>query len=185
MVPLPTKRDIIAFGTGVLVSKYPGMTARAAKKVATKAWRIGGWQSVVALYALETNPQRPIDIPGPINVGFTPLERQIGETVYDVARTPLPIQPPTVEQIMAFSGKPLIPMVKRKVSKANKAVKQGMKFLKSGTKAQTGSAPGTLPSGAFKTATKAAGLANPNTASIIGKGKSAIKKLARKLRSWW
>ena len=185
MAPLPTKRDIIAFGTGVLVSKYPGMTARAAKKVASSAWKIGGWQSVVALYALETNPQRPIDIPGPVNVGFTPLERRIGETVYDVARTPFPIQPPTVEQIMAFSGKPLVPMVKRKVSRANKAVKHAMAILKSGTKAQTGSAPGTLPAGAFRTATKAAGLANPKTKSVIGKGKSKLKALARKLKKWW
>ena len=74
---------------------------------------------------------------------------------------------------------------KRMVSKANRAVKQGMKLLKEGTKAQTGSPPGKLPAGAFKIATKAAGLANPKTPSVIGKGKSVIKKLARKLRSWW
>jgi hypothetical protein len=75
--------------------------------------------------------------------------------------------------------------VKRKVSKANKAVKQAMTILKSGTKAQTGSAPGTLPAGAFKTATKAAGLANPKTKSVIGKGKTKVKALARKLKKWW
>ena len=75
--------------------------------------------------------------------------------------------------------------LKRKVSKANKAVKQGMKILKSGTKAQTGSAPGTLPAGAFRTATKAAGLANPKTKSVIGKGKSTVKAVARKLKKWW
>ncbi len=80
---------------------------------------------------------------------------------------------------------PAVRAVKRKVSKANKAVKQAMKILKSGTKAQTGSAPGTLPAGAFRTATKAAGLANPNTKSIIGKGKSKVKALARKLKKWW
>jgi len=34
-------------------------------------------------------------------------------------------------------------------------------------------------------ATKAAGLANPKTKSIIGKGKSKVKALARKIRSWW
>jgi len=89
------------------------------------------------------------------------------------------------EGIVGKEGLALPKILKRKISKANKAVKQGMKFLKSGTKAQTGSAPGTLPAGAFKTATKAAGLANPKTKSTIGKGKSAIKKLARKLRSWW
>ena len=88
----------------------------------------------------------------------------------------------------AIVGREAIPAVrkiKRKVSKANKAVKQAMKILKSGTKAQTGSAPGTLPSGAFRTATVAAGLANPNTKSVIGKGKSKVKALARKLKKWW
>lgn len=89
------------------------------------------------------------------------------------------------EGILGREGLALPKVLKRKLSKANKAVKQGMIFLKSGTKAQTGSVPGTLPAGAFKIATKAAGLANPNTKSTIGKGKSLIKKLARKLRSWW
>ncbi len=88
----------------------------------------------------------------------------------------------------AIVGREAIPAVrklKRKVSKANKAVKQGMKLLKSGTKAQTGSAPGTLPAGAFRTSTIAAGLANPKTKSVIGKGKSKVKALARKLKKWW
>ena len=74
---------------------------------------------------------------------------------------------------------------RRKISKANKAVKQGMNWLKQGTKAATGALPGKLPKGAFKTATKAAGLANPKTASKIGKGKSTINKLARRLKKWW
>ena len=88
----------------------------------------------------------------------------------------------------AIVGREAIPAVrklKRKVSKANKAVKHAMTILESRTKAQTGSAPGTLPAGAFRTATKAAGLANPNTKSIIGKGKSKVKALARKLKKWW
>ncbi len=89
------------------------------------------------------------------------------------------------EGIVGREGLALPKVLKRKISKANKAVKQGMKLLKSGTKAQTGSAPGTLPSGAFRTATVAAGLANPNTKSIIGKGKSKVKALARKLKKWW
>jgi hypothetical protein len=99
------------------------------------------------------------------------------EVLQDVAQEPSMIISP------GYAGRAL---GKRLVSKANKAVKQGMKLLKSGTKAQTGSRPGTLPAGAFKIATKAAGLANPNTKpSKIGKGKSRIKRLARKLRSWW
>jgi len=75
--------------------------------------------------------------------------------------------------------------IKRAVSKANKAVRKGMEFLKAGTKAATGSRPGTLPSGAFSMAVKAAGLANPKTKSIIGKAKTKINKLARKIRKWW
>jgi len=75
--------------------------------------------------------------------------------------------------------------IKRAVSKANMAVKQGMKILKAGTKAQTGSKPGTLAKGAFKIATKAAGLANPKTKSRIGKAKTKVNKLARRLKKWW
>jgi hypothetical protein len=89
------------------------------------------------------------------------------------------------EAIVGREAAGVIKAVKRKVSKANKAVKEGMRILKSGTKAQTGSAPGILPAGAFKTATKAAGLANPKSKSIIGKGKSKLKKLARRLKKWW
>jgi hypothetical protein len=75
--------------------------------------------------------------------------------------------------------------IKRAISKANKAVKEGMKMLKRGTKRRTGSRPGTLPKDAFKTVVKAAGLANPLTRSKIGKGKSKINKLARQLKKWW
>ena len=74
---------------------------------------------------------------------------------------------------------------KRAVSKANRAVKRGMALLKAGTKGQSGSKSGSLPKGAFKIATKAAGLANPKTKSKIGKGKSKVNTLAKKLRGWW
>ena len=73
---------------------------------------------------------------------------------------------------------------KRAVSKANKAVKYAMGLLKAGPKRSTGADKGKLVKGAFKMATKAAGLANPNTASKI-KGKGKLKALARKIRSWW
>ena len=82
------------------------------------------------------------------------------------------------EKLMATSGK-------RKVSKANKAVKHAMGLLKAGPKRSTGADKGKLVKGAFKIATKAAGLANPKTKSKIGKGKGKVKALARKLRSWW
>jgi len=74
---------------------------------------------------------------------------------------------------------------RRKVSKANRAVKYGMSLLKTGTKASTGADKGKLPKGSFKIATIAAGMANPNTPSKIGKGSSVLKSLARKIRSWW
>jgi len=78
-----------------------------------------------------------------------------------------------------------MPGKKRKVSKANRAVKQAMTWLKAGTKATSGAKPGRLPAGAFKTAVMAAGRANPNTKSQIGKGKSKMSKLARRLKKWW
>jgi len=56
--------------------------------------------------------------------------------------------------------------VKRKLSKANKAMKQAMKATKNN----------------FKQATKVASKANPNTKSRIGKGSSKVQKLARKIR---
>jgi len=74
---------------------------------------------------------------------------------------------------------------KRALSKANRAVKYAMGVLKAGPKASTGADKGKLAKGSFKLATVAAGLANPNTKSIIGKGKSKLKSLARKIRAWW
>jgi len=75
--------------------------------------------------------------------------------------------------------------IKRKVSKANRAVKEGMKILKTGSKASTGAPTGKYPKRAFAIATKAAGLANPGTPSGIKIGKSVTKYVARKLKKWW
>jgi hypothetical protein len=75
--------------------------------------------------------------------------------------------------------------VKRKVSKANRAVKEGMKWLKGKGKSLTGTAPGVLPGRSFVMATKAAGLANPRTKSKPGKAKTVVNKLAKTLRKWW
>jgi hypothetical protein len=74
---------------------------------------------------------------------------------------------------------------KRKPSRANKAVKQAMTWLKRGGPSTTGAAKGRLPTKAFTLAVKAAGLANPKTKSKPGKGKSKINKLARRLKKWW
>lgn len=104
------------------------------------------------------------------------LEEQLRERISDIELAPgIPLE----ERRQAFG------ISKRKVSKANKAVKQGMKWLKEGTKAATGAVPGTLAAGAFRTAVKAAGMANPKTKSKPGKGKSIMNKLARRLKKWW
>jgi len=88
--------------------------------------------------------------------------------------------------VVAPLGLPGIrPISKRKVSKANKAVKVAMGWLKGGGKGLTGAAIGKLPKAAFTIATKAAGMANPKTKSKPGKGKSIMNKLARRLKKWW
>jgi len=74
---------------------------------------------------------------------------------------------------------------KRAISKANKAVQFAMDSLKAGTKRSTGADKGKHPKGAWSLSTKAAGLANPKTPSKIGKGKSTLKNLARKVKKWW
>jgi len=74
---------------------------------------------------------------------------------------------------------------KRKVSKANKAVKKAVDLLRAGTKGATGADKGKLPKNYWKMATTAAGLANPKTPSKITKGTTKVKRLARTLRSWW
>jgi len=82
-------------------------------------------------------------------------------------------------------GAPTGIVKKRALSKANKAVKFAMDSLKAGTKATTGADKGKLAKGSFRLSVKAAGLANPNTPSSIGKGKSKLKALARKIKKWW
>ena len=94
----------------------------------------------------------------------------------------------TMQEAVEFyeteTGGPPVLTSRRKVSKANRAVAFGMKTLKAGPKGSTGASKGKLPKGAFKTATIAAGLANPKTGgSTSGKGK--IKALARKIKGWW
>ena len=92
----------------------------------------------------------------------------------------------TLQPFAELAGPPRIkPVSKRSISKANKAVKQGMKWLKEGGKGVSGAVAGALPTAAFKIATKAAGMANPKTKSKPGKGKSIMNKLARRLKKWW
>jgi len=115
------------------------------------------------------------------------LEEQVKERIRGLDLPPvLPIMREAAMQTYGedFSGLTLGPS-KRTVSKANKAVKQAMTWLKGGGKAVTGAAAGTLPKKAFRIAVIAAGLANPGTKSKPGKGKSIINKIARRLKKWW
>jgi len=89
------------------------------------------------------------------------------------------------EDLSGLTAFPSKKATKRRISKANKAVKQGMKWLKEGGKAVSGAPIGVVPKLGFKIATIAAGLANPNTKSKPGKGKSIMNKLARRLKKWW
>jgi len=107
------------------------------------------------------------------------LEEQLKERIREFEPTVLPGGGLGMGQPAASRA------VRRKISRANTAVKQGMKWLKAGTKAATGAIPGVLPTGAFRITVKAAGMANPKTKSKPGKGKSIMNKLARRLKKWW
>jgi len=102
-------------------------------------------------------------------------ERQMAAEQYAIAA---PTILPELEQTY-------IAPVKRRLSVANKAVKEAVAILKRGTKGTTGAPPGKLPKGYFSIATKAAGLANPGTPSGLKIGKSVTKYVARKLKKWW
>ena len=107
------------------------------------------------------------------------LEEQLKERIREFEPTVLPGGGLGMGQPAASRA------VRRKISRANTAVKQGMKWLKAGTKAATGAVPGVLPARAFRTTVIAAGMANPKTKSKPGKGKSIMNKLARRLKKWW
>jgi len=116
-------------------------------------------------------------------MGLGPIETAelIAEELAQPALETLPIITPAAIR----REKRRLTTTKRTVSKANKAVKHAMGLLKAGPKRSTGADKGKLVKGAFKIATKAAGLANPKTKSKIGKGKGKVKALARKIRKWW
>ena len=106
------------------------------------------------------------------------------DAIADVAEQLYSVMGEAVDCYEGETGQLPIISSRRKVSKANKAVKHAMDLLKAGTKASTGADKGKLPRGAFLTSVKAAGLANPRTPSRI-QGKGRIKTLARKLKRWW
>jgi len=171
----------------VAVSEAKGLTRLAARGV------VGAARLVP--YVARTNPY--ILAASLLVAGYIKREEiaEVGAAIADDPRTQAAYEDllaggqavqQTLQPFAELPGLPGIrPISKRKVSKANRAVKQAMAWLKGGTKSATGAKPGLLPKGAFKTAVRAAGAANPNTKSRIGKGKSIMNKLARRLKKWW
>jgi len=167
--------NILLFGGGVTAGTASGrqLARAAARRVPSVAARGAVTAGRVGLAVAKRHP-----------VGTAATLAYLGyihrDDIADVAQTIGEGAQEVVPAIQA-SGK----AARRKVSKANKAVKHAMSLLKGGTKAATGADKGKLPKGAFKMATVAAGLANKNTRSKIGKGRGKVKALARKIRSWW
>jgi len=148
-----------------------GAQARAAGAAAVRGGKFVGRQAVT---------KNPYGI-----AAFLAYEGYIHrDEIADVADQLFDVMGEAADFYQSETGGPPIIATSRKVSKANKAVKHAMSLLKAGTKASTGADKGKLPRGAFKTAVKAAGLANPRTPSRI-QGKGRIKTLARKLKRWW
>ena len=171
----------------IAVSEAKGLTKLAARGV------VGAARALP--YVARTNPY--VLAAALVTAGYIHRD-EIGEVAAGIANDPrtgaayeqLLAGGQQIEQTLAPISAPLglpgiRPVTKRRVSKANRAVKEGMKILKAGGKAISGTVAGKLPAGAFKIATKAAGLANPKTKSKPGKGKSIINKLARRLKKWW
>jgi len=165
--------NLLLFGGGVVAGTASGrqLAVRGGRAVAMspigRAAILGNLANQAAILAEEAFVQEQGIDPGlAFTRGLPPLMRE-----------QMLLQSPEIRGAIVKGAK-------RKVSKANKAVKHAMSLLKAGTKASTGADKGKLPKGAFRIAVKAAGLANPNTASKI-KGKGKLKALARKIRSWW
>jgi len=180
--------NLLLFGGGVAAGTASGrqLAAAAARRAPAVAARVGGTAVGVARrhpYAAAAFVAYVAHKEGvSLETARELIEEQVEET-REGQRFVSPLLTPVPRALMDPGA--AIPRYKRKVSKANKAVKYAMSLLKGGTKASTGADKGKLAKGAFKTAVKAAGLANPNTKSVIGKGKGKVKSLARKIRKWW
>ena len=166
--------NLLLFGGGIVAGSASGrqLAAKGGRAVAMspigRATILGNLANQAAILAEEAFVQEQGIDPG---LAFTP-------GLPPLMREQMLLQSPEIRGAVVKGAK-------RKVSKANKAVKHAMSLLKAGTKRSTGADKGKLSKRAFKIAVVAAGLANPNTPSSIGKGKSITKALARKLKKWW
>jgi len=165
VLPVAGRQALRMGGTAAGVARaHPVLTAGAIAYIAHKQGVSLDTARAIAVQEYEASRRQPQFF----------LEEQLKERISDIELAPAP-------PAALFVGKG----TKRKLSRANKAVKQGMDWLKAGTKAATGAKPGLHPTGAFRIVTKAAGMANPKTKSKPGKGKSIMNKLARRLKKWW
>ena len=187
---LEALENLLLFGGGVTAGTASGrqLAAAAAKAAARRAPGVAARAGGTALGVARRHPYA--------TAAFIAYVAHKEGVSLDTARDLVEEQVQEVQEAQRFVSPLLTPVqlgkiamdpgaTKRKVSKANRAVKYGMSLLKGGTKAATGADKGKLPKGAFKMATVAAGLANKNTKSKIGKGKGKVKSLARKIRKWW
>jgi len=164
-IPAVGRTALTAAGTaGMVARRHPALTAGAIAYIAHTQGVSLDTAKAIAEQEVQAFRRQPQFF----------LEEQLRERISDIQLAPAP-------PAELFVGRG----AKRKLSRANKAVKQGMTWLKQGTKAATGAMPGVLPTGAFRTTVKAAGMANPKTKSKPGKGKSIMNKLARRLKKWW
>ncbi|HHZ96847.1 MAG TPA: hypothetical protein EYN67_15145 [Flavobacteriales bacterium] len=166
--------NVLLFGGGVAAGTASGrqLAAAAARRVPSMALGVARKHPIAATaFVAYVAHTQGVSLDTAQNIVASEIEMQQAQPQFFVQ-----------EQIKAEIREP--GRTKRKVSKANKAVKHAMSLLKGGTKAATGADKGKLPRGAFKMAVKAAGLANPRTPSRV-KGKGRIKNLARKLKRWW
>jgi len=185
---LEALENLLLFGGGVAAGTASGrqLAAAAAKAAARQAPRAGRTVLGVARRHPYATAAFVAYVAHKEGVSLETAQELIEDQVRDVQEAQRFVSPaltPIPRAIMDPAG--AIPRYKRKVSKANKAVKYGMGLLKAGSKQATGADKGKLPKGAFKMATVAAGLANKNTKSKIGKGKSKVKALARRIKKWW
>jgi hypothetical protein len=154
MARLPSFNEALAIATGATAAATPR-----SRRLAIRAGR-GGLRLTAAIAKRHPAIATAIVL---AELGYI-FEEDIRAVAQDL-RESMPSPAPGQGGDPTFGEAP-VPKLKRKLSKANKAMKKAMKATKNN----------------FKQATKIASKANPATKSKIGKGATKAKKLARKIR---
>jgi len=175
--------NLLLFGGGVTAGTASGrkLARAAARGTGRQALSLAGTGGRMAMLAARAHPVGAAVTTAATLAYLGYIHR---DDIMDVAEALGEAEIPSVK-IPGVRGGATTAFKKRALSKANRAVKFAMGDLKAGTKASTGADKGKLPKGAWSLSTKAAGLANPNTPSKIGRGKSKVNRLARKIKKWW